>query len=135
MNDGRVVFDTNTLVSAILLKNSVPDQAFQKARQACQLLFSAATLEELEQVLLRKKFDRYVSVSTRIEFLARISSSFDPIAVVEKIKSCRDPKDDKFLEVAVNGSADMIVTGDRDLFVLNPFRQIDILTPAQFLLR
>jgi predicted nucleic acid-binding protein len=45
---------------------------------------------------------------------------------------CRDPHDDKFLEVAVNGHADLIVSGDGDLLALNPFRNISIVTPAMF---
>ena len=46
---------------------------------------------------------------------------------------CRDAKDDKFLEVAVNGKADYLITGDRDLLVLHPFREIQIVSPATFL--
>jgi predicted nucleic acid-binding protein len=49
------------------------------------------------------------------------------------IRACRDPRDDKFLEVAVNGRADAIVTGDQDLLVLNPFQGIPILSPAGYL--
>ena len=49
------------------------------------------------------------------------------------VHACRDPRDDKFLEVAVNGMADLIVTGDDDLLVLDPFRPTRILTPKQFL--
>jgi len=49
------------------------------------------------------------------------------------VHACRDPRDDKFLEVAVNGMADLIVTGDDDLLVLDRFRPTRILTPKQFL--
>jgi putative PIN family toxin of toxin-antitoxin system len=48
------------------------------------------------------------------------------------IRACRDPRDDKFLEVAVHGRADLIVTGDTDLLALHPFRGISILTPAEY---
>jgi predicted nucleic acid-binding protein len=54
------------------------------------------------------------------------------VPIAERIAACRDPTDDKFLELAVNGHADLIVTGDRDLLALNPFRQIPIMTPADF---
>jgi predicted nucleic acid-binding protein len=57
----------------------------------------------------------------------RVSSS------PQAIRACRDPKDDKFLELAVHGRADLIVTGDQDLHTLNPFRGIAILTPNAFL--
>ncbi|MEO7271642.1 MAG: putative toxin-antitoxin system toxin component, PIN family, partial [Vicinamibacterales bacterium] len=55
--------------------------------------------------------------------------------VVQHVRACRDPKDDKFLELAVNGGASVIVTGDADLLSLHPFRGIDILPPAAYLER
>lgn len=51
----------------------------------------------------------------------------------EQVSICRDPKDNKFLELAVSGKADFIVSGDEDLLELNPFREIRILKPADFL--
>lgn len=54
------------------------------------------------------------------------------VAITQRIAACRDPTDDKFLELAVNGRADAIVTGDADLLALNPFRGIPIVTPAIF---
>ncbi|MBD2777542.1 putative toxin-antitoxin system toxin component, PIN family [Iningainema sp. BLCCT55] len=54
------------------------------------------------------------------------------VEVIEDISICRDPKDNKFLEVALGGSADYLVTGDNDLLVLSPFRGIPIITPVQF---
>ena len=54
------------------------------------------------------------------------------MTITERIAACRDATDDKFLELAVNGKADMIVSGDADLLVLNPFRGIPIVSPAAF---
>ena len=54
------------------------------------------------------------------------------VTITERIPACRDPTDDKFLELAVNGHADMILSGDGDLFALNMFHQIPIVTPAIF---
>jgi uncharacterized protein len=54
------------------------------------------------------------------------------VAIAERIVACRDPTDDKFLELAVNGHADPIVSGDGDLLALNLFRDIPIVTPAAF---
>ena len=54
------------------------------------------------------------------------------VAIAERVTACRDSTDDKFLELAVNGRADLIVTGDRDLLVLNPFRGVAIIEPAAF---
>ena len=55
------------------------------------------------------------------------------VEIVDSIRICRDPKDDKILELAISGNADCIVTGDDDLLVLNPFREVAIVTPADFL--
>jgi len=62
----------------------------------------------------------------------RIFSTAELVAIVERVTACRDPTDDKFLELAVNGRAEMIVTGDLDLLALNPFRGIPIITPMAF---
>lgn len=97
------------------------------------MLFSDETFEESQQVITRPKFDRYVSTAIRVEFLARLWEESEHIATVEMITDCRDPKDNKFLEVAVNGNADYILTGDQDLLILNPFRDIPIVPPAYFL--
>ncbi|MGK7927553.1 MAG: putative toxin-antitoxin system toxin component, PIN family, partial [Spirulina sp.] len=103
MNESRIVIDTNTLISSILIANSVPDRAAQKARDIGILLFSDQTFEELQQVITRQKFDRYVSIAIRVEFLARLWEESEHIETIEVITDCRDPKDNKFLEVAVNG--------------------------------
>ena len=54
------------------------------------------------------------------------------MTISERIAACRDPTDDKFLELGVNGRANLIVSGDADLLALNPFRDIAIVTPADF---
>ena len=68
----RVVLDTSTLVSAALRVGSVPHQALLKALASCELCTSSATLHELEQVLRRDKFDRYLDAETRLSFVALI---------------------------------------------------------------
>jgi putative PIN family toxin of toxin-antitoxin system len=64
--------------------------------------------------------------------LAKMLQKAELVAVKERIKACRDPTDDKFLELAVNGRADLILSGDADLLMLNPFRSIPIVSPATF---
>jgi hypothetical protein len=66
------------------------------------------------------------------DWLSEVLVAAELVAVIERIAACRDPKDDKFLELAVNGHADLIVTGDADLLALNPFREIPIISPATF---
>jgi uncharacterized protein len=133
MDELRVVIDTNILVSSVLIKSSVPDVAFKKANNLGIMLFSEATFQELQEILNRSKFDKYISLSIRTQFLAKLKLEFEAVEIVQIIKECRDPKDDKFLEVAINGDATHIITGDKDLLELHPFRGVDILTATQFL--
>lgn len=131
----RIVADTNGLVSRLLLPESVPAKAVRKAINDGQLLISNATLEELADVLSRPKFDPYVSVEDRQEFIRMLNRVAERVDIISPIKACRDPKDDKFLEVAINGEADLIVTGDKDLLVLHPFRGVEIITPREYIER
>lgn len=129
----RYVFDTNTLVSALLFEDSTPAQAFRRALNRGDILVSSSTLEELAEVLQREKFDRYVTASEREEFLEAFVERATFIEPTEQLRICRDAKDDKFLEVAVNGKADYLITGDADLRSLSPFRSLAIVTAAEFL--
>ena len=131
----RVVIDTNALVSRLLLPGSIPGQAVRKAVAEAQLLASDDTIIELADVLARKKFDPYTTVRERQEFLRLFDSIAERVPIVHVIRACRDPKDDKFHELAVKGAAQLITTGDADLLALHPFRGIDILPPASYLTR
>ncbi len=131
----RVVVDTNALVSRLLIPNSVPGRAVRKVVVEAQLLISEATLEELADVLARPQFDPYASISDRQEFIRLIGRIAELVPISYRVQVCRDPKDDKFLELAINGRADVIATGDRDLLELNPFRDVAIIAPAVYLAR
>lgn len=129
----RCVFDTNVLVSALLFDQSTPAQAFFAALHAGEALVSADVIVELNDVLGREKFAHYVNEEERARFLQSLLREARLVEIKEKVRACRDPKDDKFLELAVNGEADCIVSGDEDLLSLDPFRGISILTPDKFL--
>jgi|GraSoi2013_115cm_1033766.scaffolds.fasta_scaffold320648_1 putative PIN family toxin of toxin-antitoxin system len=131
----RAVFDTNVLVSAILFPQSAPGQALMLARRLGVLLASQELTEEIGAVLNRPKFDRYVTRDVRDEFLVTFIAEVELVEVAEQIDACRDPKDNKVLDVAANGRATCIISGDADLLVLHPFRSIPILSPADFLAR
>ena len=133
INKGRFVFDTNVLVRAALISDSTAGQAFRKARQLGEILSSVPTAEELNDVLNREKFNRYITSEDRERFLAAFLRAAIVVEISEAIAACRDPKDDKFLELAVSGQATCIVTGDDDLLTLNPFRRIPILSAEEFL--
>lgn len=128
----RVVLDTNTLVSGVLLGDSVPGNAVRKAVTEDQMLMSADGLYELADVLSRKKFDRYLSVEDREEFVRLVLRVIEMVQIVRAVHACRDEADNRILEVAVNGDAELIVSGDSDLLMLNPFRRIAIVKPEDY---
>ena len=129
----RCVFDTNTVVSALLFEEGNPGLALKAALEHGDLLLSLEVAEEMAEVLRRSKFDEYVRRETREEFLWALVRDAIFVEVDEQIHECRDPDDDKFLELAVTGEATHIVTGDRDLLVMHPFRGISIVSPRDFL--
>ncbi len=128
----RGVLDTNVLVSAALLAGP-PRKVFDKLLDNGVILVSEPVILELAEVLNRERFDRYVTYEDRMKFLVGFLKIAEMVEVVDSIEACRDPKDDKLLELSVSGFADVLVTGDKDLLVLNPFRGIQILTPSEFL--
>lgn len=129
----RCVFDTNVIISALLLIDSTPRRAFDKARNQGVLLLSLSVLTELHDVLSRTKFRRYIDDEGVRSFLTALTREAEWVDVVAEVNACRDPKDNKFLELAISGHATHIVSGDSDLLVLNPFRGVEILSPATFL--
>lgn len=132
-SSARYVLDTNTLVSAVLFEHSTPGQALRRALKRGEVLISPSTLEELAEVLQREKFDRYVTAAEREEFLEAFVERVTFIEPTEEIRLCRDAKDDKFLELTVSGGAAYLISGDKDLRSLHPFRGTAIVTAAEFL--
>ena len=131
--DLRFVFDTSAIVSAVLLKRSIVRQAFDQAVAQGKLLVSQATVDEANEVLRRKGFDKYVLEEERIEFVTALVRDALLVEIAETIREYRDPKDDKFLELVVCGHAACIVSGDNDLLSLHPFRGTPIVSPREFL--
>lgn len=129
----RVVVDANVFVSALCFPESVPRRALDRARAEGQLLISLAVLHELNDVLSRPKLDRYITIEERIRFLVTLASEAELIATTSEVTTCRDPKDNHILELAIDGTSSHIVSGDRDLLVLDPFRGVRLLSPLAFL--
>lgn len=129
----RVVFDNNVLISSVLIENSIPDKALTKAEANFTILCSEQIFNEFVTKLCLPKFDKYVSLQTRKTVLKYFEQKALFIETNERIKACRDPKDNIILELAVAGNAACIITGDKDLLVLNPFRDIQIITPGDFI--
>lgn len=132
-NSTLFVFDTNTLVSALLFANSTPALAFQKVQKNGFFVCSDETFAELSDVLMRPKFDRYLSQGSRQLFLEAYKRSALLTTIGQRVTACRDSNDNKFLEVAINAQATWLISGDADLLVLHPFNDVQIITPATWL--
>lgn len=134
----RVVFDTSTFVGAALKFGSKPHRALMLALNLCSICSCEQELTELEEVLSRSFLERYLTRSDRDKFLALIREQIE-IFQIDEIPGasldppCRDPTDNFILALALSAQADVIVSSDNDLLVLNPWNEIPILTPAQFL--
>ncbi len=100
-NERRFVCDVNVIISAVLLPGSKPNYVLKKAQDLGELLISESIWLELEQVLTRPKFNRYTTPEERNNFLVDFSKTVQFIKVSEEINECRDPKDNKYLELAV----------------------------------
>jgi putative PIN family toxin of toxin-antitoxin system len=132
MADGvRIVLDTNVLLSGLLFPGSIPARALERA-QAQIVLASEATIEELARTISRPRFDRYLDAKIRRQLVESYRHACFLVEITQPVRACRDPRDDLFLEVALHGQANMIVSGDEDLLSLHPFHGISILNPAAF---
>lgn len=134
----RAVLDTNILIRSILNPNGPTGRLLNELRAGrFRLLYSEPLLEEIAEVLSRPRFrDRYkVTADDISDILSLIVQEGEEVFPSASIAACRDPKDDKVLEAAFFGRADVIVTEDDDLFALDPFEGIQILGPAAFLAR
>lgn len=129
----RVILDTNLLISRALTPNSLIASAVRMIINHCDLLVSQATMDEYATGLNRIHNKGYIKQDEVLMLITAYKEVVEWIPIIEKVQACRDPKDDKFLELAVNGNAEYIVTGDNDLLVLHPFRKTQILSAKDFI--
>jgi len=132
----RVVLDTSVLVSALIRRQGTIGEVLRLLRDGRFIvIYSTASMIEIIDVLGRDPFrTKYQIESEDITTLVNlIRLRGELVNPLRKVTICRDPKDDKFLEAALAGQADAIVSGDADLLVLNPFEGVPILRPAEFL--
>jgi len=127
----RLVVDTNVFVSAALKESSWPGHTILLIGRYGGLLKSTATELELLDVLQRPRFAPKIA-PVFLDSVRRMLAAAKLVAITERLTLCRDPADDKFLELAVNGSADLIISGDGDLLAMSSVRDIPIVTPAAF---
>ena len=129
----RFVVDANIVISVLLMPNSVSAHAFEHALRSGKILQSVATIDESYRVIGRKKFDKYLTEKERTDFIREFLGQTELVDVTHVVTVCRDPKDNKFLKLALSGNATLIISGDHDLLVLHPFQTIPIITATAFL--
>lgn len=130
MGTVRVVLDTNVLVSALGFGGSPLEALLSTFDEDVQLLASEQTLDELQRVM---RYDRlHFSKAERTQYLTILRSEAEIVQPDTDLSVVRDPDDDKFLEVAVHGAADYLVSGDQDLIVLGSYEDVDVVSPDEF---
>ena len=129
----RVVIDTGVIVSALIKKEGISRIAFLTAIEVCVPLIAVDTLIELEEVLSRPKFNRFFSSEDQVSIIASIIDRGQLIEVNSSVELCRDSTDNKFINLALDGKADVILSGDPDLLSLNSISNILVLNPSDFL--
>jgi putative PIN family toxin of toxin-antitoxin system len=127
-----LVFDTNIWVSYALNPNSELASTVDRGINQFAYALSNRTFTELTDVLMRAKFEPYFSIEKRAHTLKCIAQDAQWFSPKESIHDCRDPKDNKFLELIISAKAKYLITSDEDLLVLDPFRKTRILTTAHF---
>ena len=134
----RAVLDTGVLVSALISRQGTTGAVLQALRDArFRAIYSIEILVEIIDVLGREPFRTKYHIEaddiTVLINLVRLRGEL--VTPGRRIQACRDPNDDKFLEAALAGKADCVVSGDADLLALTPFEDIPIMRPAEFLAR
>ncbi|MFZ0317961.1 MAG: putative toxin-antitoxin system toxin component, PIN family [Candidatus Sulfotelmatobacter sp.] len=129
----RVVVDTNILVSFAIRPNRDFERLFDYLAASGITLVSEETIAELFAVLTRDKFRTYIPQERAIDYVEWYSGISEFVVVREHLTACRDPKDDKFLALAVAGKADCIVSGDSDLLDMVAYEGIPVYRAAEVL--
>ena len=127
-----IVIDTNVLISAGLLPESKTAQVLALAVEHFVIAQNQDTWHELETRIARSKFDRYFGESGRLRHLVAIAQSIQHFEMLTEVSVSRDKTDDKFIALAIDSGATVIISGDLDLKDLQAYKGVEILSPAQF---
>ncbi len=128
----NVVVDANTVASAALKAQSTPETALLFALVYDSLYLSEPVLDEIQEVLSHPKFRRYVGEQRLAEIVALMLADAHFVTPMANVRACRDPADDKYLDLALAADAFAIVTGDHDLLSMPPWRGIRIINAAEY---
>jgi putative PIN family toxin of toxin-antitoxin system len=129
----RAVADANVVVAAALNPFSTPRRVIDLLLRTRSSVRTASTIAEFEDVLARPYLSARLAPSDRASLLQRLGEPALSAVPKERIDACRDPKDNKYIEAALASEAEFVVTGDKDLLVLDRWRQIGLLPPCDFL--
>lgn len=133
MSPDRTVIDTGIFISSLLRPNSVPAKVANFIFTSAVLFVSQRLLAEVTEVARRPKFASLIDEEDLQDLLNVLHDAGEMVALDQHVRACRDPDDDHILSLAVNGRATWIVSGDKDLLALDPFRGIRIVSPADYL--
>lgn len=128
----NIVFDASSIVGALLKPDSVPERALLLARARHVICLSNAVEAEIREVLGRPRFAQYLGEGRGERVIDLVASAAARFAPSVAVQDCRDAKDNKYLELALAAGAAAVVSSDNDLLVLDAWRGIRIVTPAQF---
>jgi putative PIN family toxin of toxin-antitoxin system len=127
----KAVIDTTVWISGIFW-HGLPHQILEMWKAGdFEIIVSEAILTEIERKLSEKAIEFKIETEVVNEWLDLITGEAIFVQPQDKIQVCRDPDDDLFLEAAVEGRADFIVSGDKDLTDMGKFREIKLVTPRQ----
>ena len=127
----RVVIDTNILISLFIgrqhetLIDNIVDEKIQ-------LISSNEQIAEIKSVLTYPKLSKYFTPEMHDELIFLINNLSELVQITNNIFDCRDANDNFILEMAVNGKADFIVSGDQDILILSPYRGIEVFALSEF---
>ena len=127
-----IVIDTNVLISAGLLPQSKTAQVLAIAVTHFVIAQNQPTWHELETRIAKKKFDNYFGENGRLRHLIKIAQSVQFFQAAAQVSVSADATDDKFIELAIDCGAKIIISGDADLKEIKSYRGIEILPPARF---
>ena len=128
----RVVIDTNLWISFLLTRDFSKFDWLMSA-DSTTLLISQELLEEVVEVAERPKFRKYFNLTDLTDLLVKLKRKAELVQVSSQLNVCRDDKDNFLLSLAIDGNATHLLTGDKDLLVLHPFREVQIQTIADYL--
>ena len=131
----RVVVDTNIFISGLISPGPSRRILDLIEENSFSCVLTPDLFKELNKTLHRPKFKILFKDININKLMTIVKNNSLYIIPSVKMKACRDPKDDMVLTAAIVAKADMIVSGDKDLLVLNPFEDIAIVTPREFLQR